>query len=456
MTPPPATASVLDDAPSRPAEARVASTLSAAEARCWARTGVLAAFALLLSYAETFVPLPLPVPGAKLGLANAAVLLALETVGWRGALAVALIKTLVTGILFGSPIMLPYSAAGTALSFAGMALLTRVPGLSVVLTSVFGAVLHVMGQLVVASLMLGTSLVWFSLPLLAAIALVTGALTGLIVRSLLKALTGTADPPAPAAPTPAAPAVAPAAPVPAAPARTPDAPLAFAWPAPRRAAPPLARVGARPLLAGLALYTLAVFLVDGPAALAACLVIAAAAAIAARLTPRDVARALVPLASVAAITALAHIAYAQQGAVVLELGPLVVTEGALRATAVLVLRLLCLMTAGAAAMAAIDGNRLLTTLRDRLQRAGAHRRQAEALGLAVDVAAGFVPVLTGQFDELRAQRRRQDPSFGTGGPLRRLRDYRQLLAPLAVGAFAHADAVAALIAGDRPEGSRLP
>ena len=38
---------------------------------------LLSAFALALSYIETLFPLPLPVPGARLGLGNALVLLAL-------------------------------------------------------------------------------------------------------------------------------------------------------------------------------------------------------------------------------------------------------------------------------------------------------------------------------------------------------------------------------------------
>ena len=51
--------------------------LSLDEARWWARVGVLAALALVLGYIETFIVLPVPVPGVKLGLGNIAVLVAL-------------------------------------------------------------------------------------------------------------------------------------------------------------------------------------------------------------------------------------------------------------------------------------------------------------------------------------------------------------------------------------------
>ena len=46
---------------------------------------LLSAFALALSYIETLFPLPLPVPGARLGLGNALVLLALLTLSACGA-----------------------------------------------------------------------------------------------------------------------------------------------------------------------------------------------------------------------------------------------------------------------------------------------------------------------------------------------------------------------------------
>ena len=75
--------------------------LSLDEARSWARVGVLAALALVLSYVETFIPLPLPVPGIKLGLANIVVLMALETMDVKSAALIALIKVIAAGFLFG-------------------------------------------------------------------------------------------------------------------------------------------------------------------------------------------------------------------------------------------------------------------------------------------------------------------------------------------------------------------
>ena len=162
-------------ATSTPSRDDRAMTLS--EARVWAQVGVLAALALVLGYIETFIPLPVPVPGIKLGLANIVVLIALELFGARRAALIALIKVLASGFLFGSPIMMAYSAAGTLLAFAAMAILVRLR-VNVVLTAIVGAILHNMGQLAVAMLVLGTPLVWGTAPVLVIAACITGALSG--------------------------------------------------------------------------------------------------------------------------------------------------------------------------------------------------------------------------------------------------------------------------------------
>ncbi len=62
------------------------------------------------------------------------------------------------GFLFGHPVMMLYSAGGTALAFTLMAALSRIQGLSLVLVAIVGAILHNIGQLFVASVMLGTPL----------------------------------------------------------------------------------------------------------------------------------------------------------------------------------------------------------------------------------------------------------------------------------------------------------
>lgn len=162
------------------------SVLTPQEVRRWTRVGVLAALSMLLGYAETFVPIP--IPGIKLGLANIAVLAALATDDVAGAFCISLIKVLAAGLLFGSPLTMAYSAAGTLLAFVGMAPLSKLPNMHIVMVSVVGALLHEVGQLALASMLLGTTVVWYTAPILLLAGCATGVLCGVLASRLDESL----------------------------------------------------------------------------------------------------------------------------------------------------------------------------------------------------------------------------------------------------------------------------
>lgn len=154
-------------------------------ARRLARVSLLCACALVLSYLETMIPLPVAVPGIKLGLANVAVVVALYTLDVKSAGAVALVKVFASGFLFGSPMMLVYSLGGTVLAFIGMVALAAVPGVGLVPVSMLAAVLHNVGQLGVAAMALQTPAVFINLGVLGVAACVTGGITGAVAEGAL-------------------------------------------------------------------------------------------------------------------------------------------------------------------------------------------------------------------------------------------------------------------------------
>ena len=154
-------------------------------ARRLARVSLLCACALVLSYLETMIPLPVAVPGIKLGLANVAVVVALYTLDAKSAGAVALVKVFASGFLFGSPMMLVYSLGGTVLAFIGMVALAAVPGVGLVPVSMLAAVLHNVGQLGVAAMALKTPAVFINLGVLGVAACVTGGITGAVAEGAL-------------------------------------------------------------------------------------------------------------------------------------------------------------------------------------------------------------------------------------------------------------------------------
>ncbi len=86
---------------------------------------LLCALALCLSYIERFLPLPLPVPGVKLGLANLVVLCALVLLGFRAAFAVSMLRVLLAGFAFAGFSSLLFSLSGALLSLCVMGLATK-------------------------------------------------------------------------------------------------------------------------------------------------------------------------------------------------------------------------------------------------------------------------------------------------------------------------------------------
>ena len=148
--------------------------------------GLLAAVALIFGYVEALFPLPLPVPGIKLGLGNIVVLFTLAGFGWRAGLAIALVKVVVSALLFGNPMVLMYSAGGAALSFAAMWVAMHWSRLSIVGVSMVGGVFHMVGQLAVVACTFSPYVALVYLPVLMISGLVTGLLTGYVCRLVIR------------------------------------------------------------------------------------------------------------------------------------------------------------------------------------------------------------------------------------------------------------------------------
>ena len=119
-----------------------------------ALSAILAALAMILSYVEAMVPMPVPIPGLKLGLANLVILLAIYRLGFKYALAINCIRIFVTGLLFTGVFGILYSLAGGLLSLLVMYLLYRTEIFSMVGVSMAGGVAHNLGQLLTACLIM--------------------------------------------------------------------------------------------------------------------------------------------------------------------------------------------------------------------------------------------------------------------------------------------------------------
>ncbi len=140
--------------------------------------GLFTAIALVLAYVEVLLP-PLftAVPGIKLGLPNIAIIFILYRMGIKEAAAVSFVRIVAVSLLFGNPMTFAYSMAGGALSLGAMALLRKLDFFSTVGVSVAGGVLHNVGQILMAMLLLDTAELAYYLIVLA----VTGTVSGIFI-----------------------------------------------------------------------------------------------------------------------------------------------------------------------------------------------------------------------------------------------------------------------------------
>ncbi len=151
---------------------------------------VLTAMALALSYLENLFPLALaiPIPGVKLGLANIVTVFALYALGPAQALMILAARCLLGAMFAGNANALLFSLLGGFAAMLAMILLVRLERFSVYGVSIGGAAAHNCGQMAAAVLTLGSAAPLYYLPVLLAVSLAAGALTGLVAGSLFQAL----------------------------------------------------------------------------------------------------------------------------------------------------------------------------------------------------------------------------------------------------------------------------
>jgi heptaprenyl diphosphate synthase len=113
--------------------------------------GILVSQALILHLIERMIPVPVPVPGIKLGLANAISLMAIVFFGTKEALVVVALRTFLGSVFGGGVSAFIYSLIGGCVSALAMAIMYKrfrnlfsLPAISVV-----GAIFHNVGQILV-------------------------------------------------------------------------------------------------------------------------------------------------------------------------------------------------------------------------------------------------------------------------------------------------------------------
>lgn len=137
------------------------------------------ALGLIFGYLESFIVLPIRVPGIRIGLSNIITVITLFLYGPFVTAAVLFSRVILSALLFGSGVSFIYSICGALTAFIVMLVFKRFD-FSINGVSVSGAVAHNIAQIVVAYVFVGSSYVFTYIFAL----IPTGICAGLIVGML--------------------------------------------------------------------------------------------------------------------------------------------------------------------------------------------------------------------------------------------------------------------------------
>ncbi len=146
------------------------------------------ALSMILSYFESLVPPLMAVPGVKVGLPNLVMVFMLYKIGWKETAIVSILRVILVGILFGTPLSMIYSLVGATLSLIGMILLKKTNLFAPVTVSVVGGILHNVGQIATACFVMDTAQIAYYLPVLLISGTAAGVVIGIVAALILKRL----------------------------------------------------------------------------------------------------------------------------------------------------------------------------------------------------------------------------------------------------------------------------
>lgn len=149
---------------------------------------LMLSLALVLSIVESWIPIPLMFPGVKLGLANIITMITLILFGYRSAALIVCIRCLIVGIFYGGPVVFLFSIIGGISSVSVMAVLIKrfQKYFSIIAISLIGAVMHNVGQILVAGVIIREFGVVIYLPILIVSGVIMGVIVGFLSNSLIK------------------------------------------------------------------------------------------------------------------------------------------------------------------------------------------------------------------------------------------------------------------------------
>lgn len=159
---------------------------------------VLLVISIMLSYAESLIPMQIAGIGIKIGLANIATIVAIFLLSYGHGLLIGLLRVAILSYLFSNIIYFELSISGFIVSFIVMAIMLYLFNLDIkhidndfqiklILTSIVGSVFHNIAQIVVCYFILGKQAIIFNLLfVLIPVAIITGIIVSFLSIRVLK------------------------------------------------------------------------------------------------------------------------------------------------------------------------------------------------------------------------------------------------------------------------------
>lgn len=143
---------------------------------------MLISMALALHVLESYIPLPVPAPGVKLGLANVITLYGIYYLGLKDTLIIIIIRSFLGSLFAGSLGGLVFSLSGGLISGVLMFFLVSKGQniFSIQAISIAGGVVHNAGQLLAGAIIMENFHIFSYMPLLT----VSGVIMGLFVGTI--------------------------------------------------------------------------------------------------------------------------------------------------------------------------------------------------------------------------------------------------------------------------------
>lgn len=151
---------------------------------------MMISLATVFHWIESLIPIPSPIPGYRLGLSNIVGLIALYKFGAKEMIEVNLMRVLLASLLNSTIFSYVFwmSLCGVCLSTLMAILVKKMSSLSLIGVSVLSAVMHCVGQILVAIVFYDQAMMVAVLPYLLFMSIPTGIGTGFIAQLVLKRL----------------------------------------------------------------------------------------------------------------------------------------------------------------------------------------------------------------------------------------------------------------------------